>query len=587
MWLLNTTTLKLHSFFENIPHYVILSHTWGEGEVAFEDIAQPHAQTMAGYDKIIGCCRLAVGDGFKWAWIDTCCIDKRSSAELSEAINSMYKWYWDAAICYAYLSDVSGGPGWKGELETSRWFTRDWTLQELLAPDVVEFYDTQWSFLGTKAKLIDTISGATNIEPKFVLSRETIESASIGTKFSWAAARRTTRAEDMAYCMLGITRVNMPMLYGEGDRAFYRLQLEIIRQTNDHTIFAWEPGQTERKTTTMLAPSPTCFKKSAGIYSAVQKRPLKASTYEITNNGLRAALPVIRIGQERLIALLDCKTEDGDLVGIWLEAAVDGKYQRLSGSRLAKVGADEAGDAELLSMYLVVKNEHEDTKTNRKQELVVSDIIANHPLYVNGITISTRHATTTLQDILPLEKFMVGQGSNYGTHTNLDSEHRKAQIRFLLDSLVIQEGEVACIRYAAALGSNYRQLLLGLRNGRPAMRLLSDSEFSETSWSAEMRTNATGVWDMAADYISEAAHVATSEIRAKKKYVEGKIQWRVTIEVRSCLWCEKWLGNSSLACACPRLHSQDPNLMAVSKSLYNQYFRTLHEKGSKKLVQLE
>jgi hypothetical protein len=74
MWLLNTTTLTLCSFFDNIPDYVILSHTWGDGEVAFEDIAQPHAQKMVGYDKIIGCCRLAVNDSFEWAWIDTCCI---------------------------------------------------------------------------------------------------------------------------------------------------------------------------------------------------------------------------------------------------------------------------------------------------------------------------------------------------------------------------------------------------------------------------------------------------------------------------------------------------------------------------------
>jgi len=126
MWLLNTSTLTLRAFIGDIPEYVILSHTWGEGEVTFDDIGKPHALNMAGYNKIAGCCGLAVRDGFEWAWIDTCCIDKRSSAELSEAINSMYHWYWQATICYAYMSDVSNGPEWEQELRESRWFTRGW-----------------------------------------------------------------------------------------------------------------------------------------------------------------------------------------------------------------------------------------------------------------------------------------------------------------------------------------------------------------------------------------------------------------------------------------------------------------------------
>jgi hypothetical protein len=125
MWLLNTTTFRLRAFFEHVPDYVILSHTWEKDEVAFEDIDKPGASQMAGYSKIVGCCRLARRDGFEWAWIDTCCIDKRSSAELSEAINSMYKWYWKAAICYAYLSDVPMAFGeWEELVERSRWFSR-------------------------------------------------------------------------------------------------------------------------------------------------------------------------------------------------------------------------------------------------------------------------------------------------------------------------------------------------------------------------------------------------------------------------------------------------------------------------------
>jgi hypothetical protein len=146
MRLLSTETLILHSFFQKIPPYVILSHTWGDDEVTFEDIDQDHAKGMQGYRKIAKCCEQAVRDGYEWAWIDTCCIDKRSSSELSEAINSMYKWYWDSEICYALLSDVGldhfdGDDDW---LEHSRWFSRGWCLQELLAPAVVEFYNAEW-----------------------------------------------------------------------------------------------------------------------------------------------------------------------------------------------------------------------------------------------------------------------------------------------------------------------------------------------------------------------------------------------------------------------------------------------------------
>jgi hypothetical protein len=545
MWLLNTTTLKLHSFFENIPDYVILSHTWGKDEVAFEDIAQPHARRMAGYDKIAGCCRLAVNDGFEWAWVDTCCIDKRSSAELSEAINSMYKWYWDAAICYAYLSDVSVSAGSENDLVKSRWFTRGWTLQELLAPDVVEFYDAQWRLLGTKAKLIDIIASVTKIDPKFVLSRETIENASIGTKFSWTAARKTTRTEDLAYCMLGIMQINMPMLYGEGERAFYRLQLEVIRQTNDHSIFAWESGERERQITTLLAPSPTYFGKSALSQAAVIRRPHGSATYEVTNKGLRATLPIVRIDQNRLIALLDCEAENGATIGIWLEAAADGRYQRLSGSRLVTISANEVEEAELLNMFLLIKNEHQTEKSIRVHELLISDVLSNVPLYVTGIMLCTRYKTTTVQEI---ESFV--------------SQRKESQMTYLLNSVTLQDGEVACIRFLA--GASHYHLLIGLRNGRPAIRQVEHSDFFATYWSADMRTDATGIWDMASDYIlaRSAIYNLLTSIRSKKKRVKGKLQWRVTIEVRECE-CEFFdeaRGKVMSSCTCPPVYSQNPDL---------------------------
>ena len=173
-----------------------------------------------------------------------CCIDKTSSAELSEAINSMFRWYEKAKVCYAYLSDVSGDANLKkdvSEFVGSRWFTRGWTLQELVAPKSVLFYSrryTGWHFLGTKEDLCDHISAVTGIDTD-TLYGAGLELASVARKMSWASHRETTRVEDTAYCLLGIFDVNMPLLYGEGKKAFLRLQEEILRSSYDYSLFAW------------------------------------------------------------------------------------------------------------------------------------------------------------------------------------------------------------------------------------------------------------------------------------------------------------------------------------------------------------
>ena len=147
MRLLHTKTLELHEFFgDEIPPYAILSHTWGEDEVSFQELRSSSGNNKAGYDKIRGCCEMAVSDGFQYAWVDTCCIDKTSSAELSEAINSMYNWYRHSDVCYVYLPDVAANLGTKATedaIRKSRWFTRGWTLQELIAPSGVIFFDSK------------------------------------------------------------------------------------------------------------------------------------------------------------------------------------------------------------------------------------------------------------------------------------------------------------------------------------------------------------------------------------------------------------------------------------------------------------
>ncbi|KAK3292807.1 heterokaryon incompatibility protein-domain-containing protein [Chaetomium fimeti] len=241
MRLLRTDRLEVVDFLgQDIPPYAILSHTWAEEEVTLQDVQQGLSQSRLGYDKVTGACAVAVQDGFEYIWIDTCCIDKTSSSELSEAINSMFKWYSDAEVCYAFLRDVKADedPHWQwSAFRRSRWFTRGWTLQELIAPGVVYFYGADWKLIGCRDKLLNVIVQVTNINPHYFVTGELSE-FSAAQKMSWAANRHTTRPEDEAYCLLGLFDINMPLLYGEGERAFQRLQEEILRQSEDDSLFS-------------------------------------------------------------------------------------------------------------------------------------------------------------------------------------------------------------------------------------------------------------------------------------------------------------------------------------------------------------
>jgi hypothetical protein len=176
MRLLHTKTFELYEFGgRKIPHYAILSHTWENEEVTLQDIKTNRAATLRGYEKVSKACLVAAADGFEYVWIDTCCIDKTSSAELSEALNSMYRWYQEAEECYAYLADVppnsvNRATGVIGpEFRKSRWFTRGWTLQELIAPLSVIFLDGEWQEIGTKSNLQRDISEITGIPGNFLL----------------------------------------------------------------------------------------------------------------------------------------------------------------------------------------------------------------------------------------------------------------------------------------------------------------------------------------------------------------------------------------------------------------------------------
>ncbi|EPE06723.1 HET domain-containing protein [Ophiostoma piceae UAMH 11346] len=360
MRLLNVETMALEMFQgeDTMPPYTILSHCWGEEEVSLQDFQRGNYHHLKGFQKIESCCRRTKLEHFKYTWIDTCCINKDSSAELSEAINSMFLWYERAVVCYVYLEDVtwdwtddtwfdesgeevdvdmpSGSadrkdmtrtaPKTQGttpmrsrstvlfhgvdlvreqtherqgktlitdkypndcqilqvlppneyhslqriqalscrpdspntiQFRSSRWFTRGWTLQELIAPEHVIFFDHTWSEIGSKIALSNLIFAITGID-KLVLChsflqhsidyedrkplQETLRKFSVATRMYWASRRSTSRMEDIAYCLLGIFDINMPLMYGEGSRAFYRLQLEIMQEEPDPSILLFRGG---------------------------------------------------------------------------------------------------------------------------------------------------------------------------------------------------------------------------------------------------------------------------------------------------------------------------------------------------------
>jgi hypothetical protein len=278
-------------------------------------------------------------------WIDTCCIDKSSSAELSEAINSMFRWYRDSEVCYAFLSDVDADEppsADKSTFQQSRWFTRGWTLQELIAPGVVYFYGAGWKQIGSRETLLELIVKITRISPEY-FSNGDLSQFSAAQKMSWAATRKTTRIEDIAYCLLGLFDINMPLLYGEGEHAVVRLQEEILRQFEDDSLFSHGHAN-------ILAPSPWWFRGSKDILrrrawpykdnpSLVLGRNISISRSRITMTfpqiqisraetpeefhaligPLGAALwPQYGISTTCHVALLDCGTSEGSTSALLL-----------------------------------------------------------------------------------------------------------------------------------------------------------------------------------------------------------------------------------------------------------------------------
>ena len=349
MRLLRTDTdeLKLVTFNDEqkLPSYAILSHTWmtDDDEVSFGDLADVDTvEIKAGRKKIELAKREARAGGLSYLWVDTCCIDKSSSTELAESINSMFRWYRKAQVCYVYLEDmpentalwndqppcmVSEKTSFSGPvremcscsacssyaiLRRCKWFTRGWTLQELLAPCYVQFFASSWGnpigtldrthlmhsggadIPGAKSTLFSrAIASITGIYEAALISETPFEHYSVAQRMSWAASRNTTRVEDLAYCLLGIFDVNMPILYGEGGKAFERLQLEIIRSSSDQTIFAWNSeARRAQDHASLLAPYVHCF---ADLDDVVRIPSMERDGHEVTTKGVRLCLPIVKL----------------------------------------------------------------------------------------------------------------------------------------------------------------------------------------------------------------------------------------------------------------------------------------------------
>ncbi|KAH6695431.1 heterokaryon incompatibility protein-domain-containing protein [Plectosphaerella plurivora] len=341
MRLLNATTLEVESFPPDAtPQYAILSHRWTTDEVSFQDMERGTARAKGGFAKLKASCAIARTEGLSHIWVDTCCIDKTSSAELSEAINSMFRYYQEAEICYAYLHDASG----ESDFLDSDWFDRGWTLQELVAPLYVRFYGGRWNAFGDRASLAPGIEVKTGIARAYLYGQETqdLGLASIAERMSWAARRSTTRPEDISYCLMGIFDIHMPLLYGEGaEKAFVRLQREILKDTTDESWLAWGdlPGKSMPETpeveedagsealSSVLAKSPANFWNCRDIVvcHTAEKTPISTS-----NLGIHVDFPEVSQSGHQVL-LLGCRWRHDyeNVIGISVRSRM-GRYYRAS-----------------------------------------------------------------------------------------------------------------------------------------------------------------------------------------------------------------------------------------------------------------
>lgn len=364
----------------HVQNYAVLSHTWTGQELSLADymciqdepssVKANQLKQRAGWSKIQGFLSTLTRfvqetpwlQRVEWAWVDTCCIDKSSSSELSEAINSMYSWYERSAICFAFLQDITTA-NLSLKVDTTiassilmttpprRYFTRGWTLQELIAPNEVFFFNVSWQYIGSKRapETAEVLSKITKIPSRILTKEISCWRASVSQRMKWASSRTTTRPEDEAYCLMGLFDINMPLLYGEGRKAFIRLQEAIMATHNDHTIFTWTSNPFLARTSfPVLAGAVMDFKGSDECNSAsiLVLRPnisyieLVAGRYtepplpyQVTNTGLQIQLPVTKasahFSTSSTHCTMECELALLNVVAMRTEAGVDSIFSPL------------------------------------------------------------------------------------------------------------------------------------------------------------------------------------------------------------------------------------------------------------------
>jgi hypothetical protein len=381
MRLLETASFQLQEFLKgNVPRYSILSHTWGKEEVSYQEVCSAENVDFkkSGFGKVWGCVEQSLQMSLEYTWIDSCCINSDSSAELSEAINSMYAWYQNAEVCFAYLSDVhttQSDPAFEESFKRSRWFTRGWCLQELIAPQQLFFFNSSWAKIGTKSTLHPLISETTGIDTGSLLDPK-LSSISIARRMSWASKRQTTRVEDIAYCLLGIFDVNMPLLYGEGDKAFSRLQEEIMKEMDDHSIFAWSSDEklSDASKIGVLAKHPSYFRLAASI----EPHPTQWGPYSLTNKGIQINLPLLETDKPgEHLAVLGCHEENDfrSSVGLLLHevGTEERQYVRYHRNTIP-LTVEQTAEAKLQTIFLSKRD-----KVDEIERLIDKCWIRTHP----------------------------------------------------------------------------------------------------------------------------------------------------------------------------------------------------------------
>ncbi|KAL8855447.1 MAG: hypothetical protein Q9178_007917 [Gyalolechia marmorata] len=371
--LLNVESFTLQQFKdEECPPYVIISHRWAEDpsqEVVYDDMAQPPKlrssrlkSKPASASKITQACQKVLehtNGEITHLWLDTVCIKQDNPMELSTAINSMYRLYEEAKVCFAYLSDFPST-----EVQTlgqSDWFNRGWTLQELIAPREVQFFDRDWRLLGDKWDLRKELTSRTNIDKKYLIDSMFKNFASVSKRMSWMVGRRTTVPEDTAYCLLGIFDVNMPLLYGEGKkRAFRRLQEEIMKHSDDQTLFVWRSEDLASEVCTgLLAPTPDWFRTTGNYRRSFRSYSLCNEPYHMTNKGVAIYVRLHDVPIDRMdefigkivgthVGALACEDDRGRGMGVHLQHLVGDQYRRVKTNEILDLSEIEGvTDADL------------------------------------------------------------------------------------------------------------------------------------------------------------------------------------------------------------------------------------------------